>query len=165
MGAILVLGPDVPIVSRAATALDRRCINNRFEELKEKGKLTANVEPFDRVFREMWKAESVPFTVEEMVIDDGRVILGAAGLEDGERTGLSIEEFQTWIDNYRGIEREYYLAGGGLLLMGFLFQIMVQAAEISLLLGLVSLSIVLCIGTYLLYRTQKYMWWTLPVGQ
>lgn len=52
-GAILVLGPDMPTVSKLATALERRRMNHLYEKLEEEGRLTENVEPLNRLFNEM----------------------------------------------------------------------------------------------------------------
>lgn len=159
VGAILVLGPDVPTVSRVATKVERRHMNNLLEELARKGKLHENVEPFDRLFKEMQGPKPIPFDVEEMTMEENRVVFGSRGLENGDRTSKTMEDFQEWIDKYRGIDREYYLAGGGLLLMGFLFQIVAQSASISVLLGAFTLLVTLFVGGYLLYRAREYVWW------
>jgi hypothetical protein len=157
-GAILVLGPDVPTVSKIATVVERREMNFLFQKLKKKGRLHKNVEPFNRLFQQNWAGNPVPFEVEELVIEDNKVIMGKRDLKDGERTSISLEEFQQWIDNYRGMDREYYLAGGGLLLVGFLFQIVAQSADLFIWLSVLTFLITLIVSAYFVYRARNHIW-------
>ena len=134
-------------------------MNTLYQKLKEKEKLRGNVEPLERLFEETWIGQPVPWSVKELSIEDEAVILGEENLPDGERTRVPEEEFQNWIDNYRGIDREYYLAGGGLLLVGFLLQIVSRSASINIWAGVTVLLLTLGVGIYLLCRGKDYVWW------
>lgn len=161
-GALLVLGPEIPTVARLATYVERRRMSQRLEKLIEEGELHEGVELLDRLYQEMKTAPNPGFGVQELEIRDDRVIFGNEGLDNGQRISRTIDDFRKWIDDYPGIDREYYLAGGGLLLLGFLFQIVAQSATINVWFGVFSLIITFCVAMYLFYRAVQHLFWGVP---
>lgn len=156
VGALLVLGPDIELIAKWSTYQERFQMRHLFAKLQSEGELDDNTSGFQHfvsLVEESWGGGiQFPFDIEVLKIEDGRVVFGARGLEDGERSSTPIDEFPGWISAYRGTEREFYRAGAGLLLVGFLFQMVVQSARIDLIFGLIFLGVPLGTGVYMLYR-------------
>lgn len=155
-GALIVLGPEVPSIAKLATYVERKQMHYLLDELEQEGVLHEGVGHFHKLYRENTIAH-IPagFEVEEMKMRGNEVVFGLEGLEDGKRMSRSIEEFREWINEYPGVDWEYYLAGGGLLLTGFLFQIVPQSAKINLFAGVVSLIAAVFAALYLVYRAWR----------
>ena len=155
-GAILVLGPDIPIVARLATKIERWRLWKLLDELKQEGKVTEGTQIVDELLNESSEASEWGFNVEELMLVQSsgitdnhiRVVMGENLLE-GNRTSRYLNDFEGMIEEYRGIEQDYYFAGGSLLLIGFLLQIVSKVGEISIRLSAICLVGSILIAAYL----------------
>lgn len=153
-GALIVLGPNLPWIAEWGTLIERKQLRQLIDELRETGHLDESAprsELLGKLLREMSPAQ-YRFPIEEFEYRDGEVVYGAEGLNDGERTRVNDDLLDKWIDEYRGVDRDFYAVGAGLLFVGFLFQISAKMYAISVTLGWMSLLASIGVLIYMLYR-------------
>lgn len=162
-GALLVLGPEIPTVANLATHFERKRMHNLLDKLEMEGELDEGVNSFHKLYNVKSYAPKSGFEVDEMRMREDKVVFHCEGLERGDRISRPIDVVRDWISDYPGVDREYYLAGGGLLLTGFLFQIVSQSAKINVVAGVASLIVAVFVALYLFYRAWRSIGWGSPI--
>lgn len=153
IGAVIVLGPDLPPLARAATTWERHQLKRLASRIRDGDTLTQNHSGFeylqtavgqghvegatDRPFQAQSDGpQSLFWQFEEIEgLDDSVEIRNATG---SAASRFSYEDLEAWVENFTGDETTYFVVGGFMLVSGFFFQFIAELATIDLAFSLLA---------------------------
>lgn len=173
VGAILLLGPDLPFVAKTVTNWERYQLKRLVDRLRRKETITSNHRLFedlriavgqghvegatDYPFREN-SPESLEFfwQFDEIEGFDDYVEIRTA--DGGNSARFRYENLETWVESFTRTDRAYLEVGGFLLAVGFFAQFIHELStfnsELSLVLFLIGGVIISYIG--LIHRPGRH---------